>query len=239
MVGYLGDGSFKIPHGSRKAYRVELNNQSFIFDNAHISDLLIDRDGNQWYGCYMKGLFLSNNDKNVFHSVTLDELGAGMETISSVVGVADGLMLFVVKNHGLYLLDEKTGKTPKTTQRPAGLIKVYSDFRKKVYVYASEGIYEYDWKHQTYRLLLLANGLSLDGMQVDAAGNMYLTSQGNGLYVWNRKSGKMTQYLMDDRRPHKTICNNWITDIRLDSRGRLLVCNNQWCVVHGSQNRIF
>ena len=98
-LGTSGDGTFKIPHGSRKAYRVELNNQSFIFDNAHISDLLIDRDGNQWYGCYMKGLFLSNNDKNVFHPVSLDELGAGMETISSVVGVADGLMLFVVKNH--------------------------------------------------------------------------------------------------------------------------------------------
>ena len=221
-LGTSGDGTFKIPHGSGKAYRVELNNQSFIFDNAHISDLLIDRDGNQWYGCYMKGLFLSNNDKNVFHPVSLDELGAGMETISSVVGVADGLMLFVVKNHGLYLLDEKTGNTRKL-QCPAGLIKVYSDFRKKVYVYASEGIYEYDWKHQTYRLLLPSNGLSLDGLQVDAAGNMYLTSQGNGLYVWNRKSGKMTQYLMDDRRPHKTICNNWITDIRLDSRGRL------WC----------
>lgn len=221
-LGTSGDGTFKIPHGSRKAYRVELNNQSFVFDNAHISDLLIDRDGNQWYGCYMKGLFLSNNDKNVFHSVTLDELGAGMETISSVVGVADGLMLFVVKNHGLYLLDEKTGNT-RMLQCPAGLVKVYSDFRKKVYVYASEGIYEYDWKHQTYQLLLPANGLSLDGMLVDAAGNMYLTSQGNGLYVWNRKSGKMTQYLMDDRRPHKTICNNWITDIRLDSRGRL------WC----------
>ena len=221
-LGTSGDGTFKIPHGSRKAYRVELNNQSFIFDNAHISDLLIDRDGNQWYGCYMKGLFLSNNDRNVFHSVTLDDLGAGMETISSVVGVADGLMLFVVKNHGLYLLDEKTGNTRKL-QCPAGLVKVYSDFRKKVYVYASEGIYEYDWKHQTYQLLLPTNGLSLDGMLVDAAGNMYLTSQGNGLYVWNRKSGKMTQYLMDDRRPHKTICNNWIADIRLDSRGRL------WC----------
>ena len=221
-LGTSGDGTFKIPHGSRKAYRVELNNQSFIFDNAHISDLLIDRDGNQWYGCYMKGLFLSNNDRNVFHSVTLDDLGAGMETISSVVGVADGLMLFVVKNHGLYLLDEKTGNTRKL-QCPAGLIKVYSDFRKKVYVYGSEGIYEYDWKHQTYQLLLSSSGLSLDGMQVDAAGNMYLTSQGNGLYVWNRKSGKMTQYLMDDRRPHKTICNNWIADIRLDSRGRL------WC----------
>ncbi len=199
-----------------------MNNQSFIFDNAHISDLLIDRDGNQWYGCYMKGLFLSNNDKNVFHPVSLDELGAGMETISSVVGVADGLMLFVVKNHGLYLLDEKTGNT-KLLQSPAGPIKVYSDFRKNVYVYANGGIYEYDWKHQTYQLLLPASGLSLDGMLVDAAGNMYLTSQGNGLYVWNRKSGKMTQYLMDDRRPHKTICNNWITDIRLDSRGRL------WC----------
>ena len=221
-LGTSGDGTFKIPHGSRKAYRVELNNQSFIFDNAHISDLLIDRDGNQWYGCYMKGLFLSNNDRNVFHSVTLDDLGAGMETISSVVGVADGLMLFVVKNHGLYLLDEKTGNT-RMLQCPAGLVKVYSDIRKKVYVYASGGIYEYDWKHQTYQLLLPANGLSLDGMLVDAAGNMYLTSQGNGLYVWNRKSGKMTQYLMDDRRPHKTICNNWITDIRLDSRGRL------WC----------
>ena len=221
-LGTSGDGTFKIPHGSRKAYRVELNNQSFIFDNAHISDLLIDRDGNQWYGCYMKGLFLSNNDRNVFHPVTLDDLGAGMETISSVVGVADGLMLFVVKNHGLYLLDEKTGNTRKL-QCPAGLVKVYSDFRKKVYVYASEGIYEYDWKHQTYQLLLPTNGLSLDGMLVDAAGNMYLTSQGNGLYVWNRKSGKMTQYLMDDKRPHKTICNNWISDIRLDSRGWL------WC----------
>lgn len=221
-LGTSGDGTFKIPHGSRKAYRVELNNQSFIFDNAHISDLLIDRDGNQWYGCYMKGLFLSNNDKNVFHPVSLDELGAGMETISSVVGVADGLMLFVVKNHGLYLLDEKTGNT-KLLQSPAGPIKVYSDFRKNVYVYANGGIYEYDWKHQTYQLLLPASGLSLDGMLVDAAGNMFLTSQGNRLYVWNRKSGKMTQYLMDDRRPHKTICNNWITDIRLDSRGRL------WC----------
>ena len=221
-LGTSGDGTFKIPHGSRKAYRVELNNQSFIFVNAHISDLLIDRDGNQWYGCYMKGLFLSNNDKNVFHPVSLDELGAGMETISSVVGVADGLMLFVVKNHGLYLLDEKTGNT-KLLQSPAGLVKVYSDFRKNVYVYGRDGIYEYDWKHQTYRLLLPANGLSLDGMQVDAAGNIYFTSQGNGLYVWNRKSGKMTQYLMDDKRPHKTICNNWIADVRLDSRGRL------WC----------
>ena len=221
-LGTSGDGTFKIPHGSRKAYRVELNNQSFIFDNAHISDLLIDRDGNQWYGCYMKGLFLSNNDKNVFHPVSLDELGAGMETISSVVGVADGLMLFVVKNHGLYLLDEKTGKT-KLLQSPAGPIKVYSDFRKNVYVYGRDGIYEYDWKHQTYRLLLPANGLSLDGMQVDAAGNIYFTSPGNGLYVWNRKSGKMTQYLMDDKRPHKTICNNWISEIRLDSRGWL------WC----------
>ena len=221
-LGTSGDGTFKIPHGSRKAYRVELNNQSFIFDNAHISDLLIDRDGNQWYGCYMKGLFLSNNDKNVFHPVSLDELGAGMETISSVVGVADGLMLFVVKNHGLFLLDEKTGNT-KLLQSPAGPIKVYSDFRKNVYVYGRDGIYEYDWKHQTYRLLLPANGLSLDGMQVDAAGNIYFTSQGNGLYVWNRKSGKMTQYLMDDKRPHKTICNNWISEIRLDSRGWL------WC----------
>ena len=221
-LGTSGDGTFKIPHGSRKAYRVELNNQSFIFDNAHISDLLIDRDGNQWYGCYMKGLFLSNNDKNVFHPVSLDELGAGMETISSVVGVADGLMLFVVKNHGLYLLDEKTGNT-KLLQSPAGPIKVYSDFRKNVYVYGRDGIYEYDWKHQTYRLLLPANGLSLDYMQVDAAGNIYFTSQGNGLYVWNRKSGKMTQYLMDDKRPHKTICNNWISEIRLDSRGWL------WC----------
>ena len=221
-LGTSGDGTFKIPHGSRKAYRVELNNQSFIFDNAHISDLLIDRDGNQWYGCYMKGLFLSNNDNNVFHPVSLDELGAGMETISSVVGVADGLMLFVVKNHGLYLLDEKTGNT-KLLQSPAGPIKVYSDFRKNVYVYGRDGIYEYDWKHQTYRLLLPANGLSLDGMQVDAAGNIYFTSPGNGLYVWNRKSGKMTQYLMDDKRPHKTICNNWISEIRLDSRGWL------WC----------
>ena len=221
-LGTSGDGTFKIPHGSRKAYRVELNNQSFIFDNAHISDLLIDRDGNQWYGCYMKGLFLSNNDKNVFHPVSLDELGAGMETISSVVGVADGLMLFVVKNHGLYLLDEKTGNT-KLLQSPAGPIKVYSDFRKNVYVYGRDGIFEYDWKHSTYRLLLPANGLSLDGMQVDAAGNIYFTSPGNGLYVWNRKSGKMTQYLMDDKRPHKTICNNWTSEIRLDSRGWL------WC----------
>ena len=145
-----------------------------------------------------------------------------METISSVVGVADGLMLFVVKNHGLYLLDEKTGNT-KLLQSPAGLIKVFSDFRKNVYVYGRDGIYEYDWKHQTYRLLLPANGLSLDGMQVDAAGNIYFTSPGNGLYVWNRKSGKMTQYLMDDKRPHKTICNNWTSEIRLDSRGWL------WC----------
>ena len=145
-----------------------------------------------------------------------------METISSVVGVADGLMLFVVKNHGLYLLDEKTGNT-KLLQSPAGPIKVYSDFRKNVYVYGRDGIYEYDWKHQTYRLLLPSNGLSLDGMQVDAAGNIYFTSPGNGLYVWNRKSGKMTQYLMDDKRPHKTICNNWISEIRLDSRGWL------WC----------
>ena len=100
---------------------------------------------------------------------------------------------------------------------------MYSDFRKNVYVYGRDGIYEYDWKHQTYRLLLPANGLSLDGMQVDAAGNIYFASPGNGLYVWNRKSGKMTQYLMDDKRPHKNICNNWISEIRLDSRGWL------WC----------
>ena len=63
-------------------------------------------------------------------------------------------------------------------------IKIILIFRRffnsanRFYVYGRDGIYEYDWKHQTYRLLLPANGLSLDGMQVDAAGNIYFCEPG-------------------------------------------------------------
>lgn len=221
-IGTSGDGVFKMPRGSRKAYRVEQNSKSFLFNNAHISNLLIDKDDNQWFGCYRKGLYLMNKDKDVFHSVTLDELGAGMETISSAVGVDKGIILFLVNNRGLYLLNERTGER-KLLNTPAVPKMVFTDRKQRVYLYASEGIFEYDWRLQTSRLLLPGNGRSYDGMVVDDEGNFYLTCPGYGLYVWHRKSGKMTQYQMEDKRPHGTVCNNWIANIRLDSKGRL------WC----------
>lgn len=221
-LGTSGDGAFKVPFGSRKAYRVEQTNKSFVFSNAHISDLLIDKDDNQWYGCFQKGLFLLNKDRDAFHSVTLDDLGAGMENISTVVGVGKGLMLFVVKNHGLYLLNENTGET-KLLNSPKNPNMVFVDKQHHIYLYAGQGIYEYNLSSQAYHLLLPGNGRSFDGMVADHAGNLYLSSSGNGLYVWNRKTNALTQYVMDDKRPHGTICNNWIVDLRIDKKGRL------WC----------
>lgn len=221
-IGTSGDGVFKMPRGSRKAYRVEQNSKSFLFNNAHVSTLLIDKNDNQWFGCYRKGVFLMNKDKDVFHSITLDELGAGMETITSAVGVDNGIILFLVNNHGLYMLNEKTGET-KLLNTPAGPNMVFVDKLQRVYLYADKGIYEYDWRHQKSQFLLPSNGRSYNGMVVDSEGNLYLTSPGYGLYVWHRKSGKMTQYQMDDKRPHGTVCNNWIVNVNLDSKGRL------WC----------
>mgnify|MGYP002769952746 FL=1 len=221
-IGTSGDGAFKMPRGSRKAYRVEQNSKSFLFNNAHISNLLIDKNGNQWYGCYRKGVFLMNKDKDVFHSITLDELGAGMETISSAVGVDKGIILFIVNNHGLYMLNERTGET-KQLDTPPSPKMVFVEKQQRVYLYADKGIYEYDWRHQKSQFLLPSNGRSFDGMEADDKGNLYLTSPGRGLFVWNQKNGKMTQYQMDDKRPHGTICNNWIAQVRLDSKGRL------WC----------
>ena len=100
---------------------------------------------------------------------------------------------------------------------------VFVEKQQRVYLYADKGIYEYDWRHQKSQFLLPSNGRSFDGMEADDKGNLYLTSPGRGLFVWNQKNGKMTQYQMDDKRPHGTICNNWIAQVRLDSKGRL------WC----------
>lgn len=221
-LGTSGDGAFVIPRGGRKAHKVEQKSNSFFFGNAHISDIFIDKNGNQWFGCFPKGLFLMNKDKEVFHSLSMQDLEAGMESVSSVMGVGNNQLMFVVKNSGLYLLDSHTGKTMRL-KTPANPMLLAKDKQQRTYLYAQEGIFEYHLSSQSYQLILPSNGMSFDGIEFDDQGLFYLKSSGNGLYIWNPKTKKFKQYLMDDKHPHGTICNNWITHLRLDAKGYL------WC----------
>ena len=221
-LGTSGDGAFLIPRGGRKAHKVEQNGNSFFFGNAHVSDIFIDKNGNQWFGCFPKGLFLMNKDKEVFHSLSMQDLGAGMESVSSVIGVGKNLLMFVVKNLGIYLLDTHSGKT-MSLKTPANPQLLAMDKQQRIYLYARGGIFEYNLSRQSFQLVLPSGGKSFDGMEFDRQGLVYLKSSGNGLYIWNPKTKKFKQYSMDDKRPHGTICNNWITHFRIDENGYL------WC----------
>ena len=221
-IGSSGSGAFMVPRGSRKVRKVEQNSNSFYFGNAHVSEIFVDKNGNQWFGCYKKGLFLLNEDKDVFRSVSLNDLGAGMETVSSMVGVGRDHIVFVVRNNGMYLLNVRTGETQKLNCPPLPSL-LSLDMDKNIYVYAKDGIYAYDLASQGYHMALPTMGMSFDGMVFDHRGYCYLKSSGNGLFVYNSKTKKFSQYMMDEKRPHGTVCNNWITNLRLDSKGLL------WC----------
>ena len=221
-IGSAGSGAFMVPHGTRKVRKVEQNSNSFFFGNAHVSDIFVDKNGNQWFGCYKKGLFLLNEDKDVFRSVSLNDLGAGMETVSSMVGVGRAHILFVVRNNGMYLLNVRTGETQKLNCPPLPSL-LSQDTNKNIYVYAKDGIYAYDLASQSYHMALPTKGMSFDGIVFDNRGYSYLKSSGYGLYICNSKTKKFSQYMMDENRPHGTVCNNWITNLRLDAKGHL------WC----------
>lgn len=221
-IGSAGSGAFMVPRGSRKVHKVGQNTNSFYFGNAHVSEIFVDKDGNQWFGCYKKGLFLLNEDKDVFRSVSLTDMGAGMETVSSMVGIGQDLVLFVVRNYGLFLLNVRTGETQKLNC-PDNPSLLALDQQKNIYVYANNGIYAYDLSSQSFHLMLRTEGKSFDGIVFDNRGYYYMKSAGNGLYVYNSKTQKYAQYMMDEKRPYGTVCNNWITDMRLDSKGLL------WC----------
>lgn len=222
LLGTAGDGAFIVPRGSRKVHKVEQNSNSFSFGNAHVSEIFVDKDGNQWFGCYKKGLYLLNEDQDVFHSVPLADFGIGMETVSAVAGIGQEQMMFVVRNYGLFLLNVRTGETQKLKCPPfPSLLSLDSD--KNIYVNAQGGIYAYNLSNQSWHLVISGKGKSFDGMVFDDRGYCYMKSAGNGLYIYNAKTKTFRQYMMDEKRPHGTVCNNWISNLRLDSKGLL------WC----------
>lgn len=197
------------------------NRDRFDLSTSYVKDLIEDKDHNIWVGCYRKGLYLINDEKEAFSSWSFSDQNYTIgSSVSSVADGQDGTTWCTVQNSGVYLFDAH-GKIIGHPSSPVGTSIIYRDHKNQYWVGTGNALYQYNPNTGTSieRLHYTSDGtfcITDDGM-----GHMYVSVYSKGLYILDTNTGKARILNMNQTGPHGFLCNDWIRGMIIDHEGLL------------------
>ena len=130
----------------------------------------------------------------------------------------DGVMVLNVESGSLkqYM---QTGD-PKSLDN-SNSYDIYLDSYGKMWVATMEGLNLYDYQHDNFTRIGKTGAIIID-IDEDKHGNLWLSTLGEGLWCYNRKSGKLKQYTHTDNN-ETTLPHNEVNCAHVDGSGKLWV----------------
>lgn len=224
---YLGTseaGVLVAKAGGRKVAVYESQNEDrFSLSTSWVNSIMEDKDQNLWVGCYKKGLYLINNQREpfAFWSFPAQNYTIG-NCVSSLAPGLDGGVLCTVQNNGVYLFNSQ-GKIVSHPESPAGTTLIYRDKQGHYWVGTGNGLYSYDPVTGASRQRLKFASAGIYCITDDGAGKLYLSVYSKGLYIYDSKSGEVRVLQQKDRNSHGNLCNDWIRSLMFDHTGLLWI----------------
>ncbi len=222
-VGTSNHGLLTIPAGSSRLTAVDYSAEGFHLGTSSVTDVMEDRDGNLWVGCRNRGLFLINQQQPMFKSWSLSaqQVATG-GAVTSIAPAEDGGLYCVVQNSGVFHFNSE-GTIVNHPTSPTGAHYIYRDTKGNYWLGSDNTLYAYQPSSGTYQERLKLEGERLRTM-VDDGKNLYVSDYSHGLIIYDLSTGDSRRIDMNQRGGNGYLCNNWIRDMMIDSRGLLWMC---------------
>ncbi len=118
---------------------------------------------------------------------------------------------------------------------------IYQDSHGDIWVATMEGLCLYDAKNDSFIRIGKTNAITID-IDEDSEGNLWLSTQGEGLLCYNRKTRKMHNFRNEEASGNNSLPDNQVNCCLIDEKGKLWVGTfDGLCIYdkkHGSFKRV-
>lgn len=231
-IGTSSGGLYVIKKGGLQAHKEDTYNGYYKLDCLTISSIMEDRNGNLWITFPHHGVFFSSIARKQFKSYNFMIHGNlhshGFTSITS--DGADGVYC-VARHKGLYHVDGQ-GNVRKCEGAPPYCSAVMRDSKGRIWLGTWRSMLLYDTATDKCTPL---DEFGLKGIPYifeDKRGNIYISVFGEGVAVYDGKTGKLRFYNSRTTAHDKvTLTNDWIGHMICDHEGMIWItsASGTWC----------
>ena len=190
-----------------------------------ISRFCEDKQGRIWIGSDDGGLMCyAGSFVNYPHQDLLSKLNVHALCVSN----HNELWIGTYTN-GVMVMNLETGQLRKYVQTndPTSLdnsssYAIYQDSHGEMWVATMEGLCLYDAKKDGFTRIGKTNAITID-IDEDSEGNLWLSTQGEGLWRYDRKTRKLHNFRSEDASEDTALPDNQVNCCHIDEKGRLWV----------------
>ena len=231
MLGYDGEGVAIYNPTTGTLKDNPYYSRDVDLSTAKVYSICEDRNGNTWLGLLQKGIYMHPAKTTGFHYMGY-KLGArnriGSACVTSVLVGRNGYNWIGTDKDGLYCLDQSFRVAKHFKEHfPATILGMAEDGQGRVWIGSyKEGFGWIDTQTLTYhpQTLLQSGSLSVFDIEVDAKGQLWLATMGQGLLRYDPQTGQVKQYVMAQNaavdRKVNSLTNNYISQIALSPDGK-------------------
>lgn len=199
------------------------NSQRFNLSASWVNDIFEDKDQNLWVGCYKKGLYLVNNQKEAFNiwSFSAQNYSIG-SSVSSLAAGNNGEIWCTVQNSGVYKFDGN-GKIVSHLPSPYGTSIIYRDSWGRYWLGTGHALFSYNPEAGTYKEEMKFASAGIYCIADDGKGKLYISVYSKGLYIYDSIKHTVKILNVSKQSSHGSLCNDWIRSLTFDRQGQLWI----------------
>lgn len=195
-----------------------LDGKGYGQDKNSVHQLLYDKEGRLWVGCYGQGIFCLDPDMNVLRHYTEPVLPSRF--ITAMQFDLSGNIWVGTDNAGLYCLNTNTGTAKTASIGKANIQTLYRQNNNTFWVgTTSSGLFHYDPRSDQYTEVKLGGSTVYDVKAITPYGPELIMASENGLLTLDVNTGVLRQY--DDTKSYDNMPDKSIFAIAVDSEGAL------------------
>ena len=240
FIGTMGNGLCWIPNGEHTMQRYDYQSASFDLNTSTVWALFEDSQDNLWVGCRKRGLLLLPQRKPQFRSWKFADQHINIGgSLTSICTADNGVTWCAVQNNGVYGLDAD-GRLIAHPASPQGTYTIYRDRRGGYWIGSNSGLFTYNPITGASQQKVSFNNGFVNAITDDGNGNIYFSVFSEGLWIYNSNTGTVKKYSMHDEDPQRgRLHNDWISQLLLDSTGKLWICTASGVNCYDTQNDNF
>ena len=209
-----------------------------------ISRFCEDRQGRLWVGSDDGGLMCYSPKEQRFvgypHQDVLSKRNVHALTLDS-----DNNLWIGTYTDGVMVLNLATGRLRQYTQTSAvnsldnsSSYAIHLDKHDRIWVATMEGLNLYDKKQDAFVRIGKTHAITID-IDEDKEGNLWLASQGEGLWLYNSKSRKLKNYRTEDATDVTALPDNQVNCCMIDQSGKMWIGTFAGLCVYDKQHDNF
>ena len=236
-IGTDGEGLKTYIPGEQEMHDIPLEDTTFDLTNKKIHAILFDRNNDLWLGLFQRGVALISMRHNPFQYHGYKSLYGnpiGNKCIMSVLEDHRGQLFVGTDNDGLYILDKQF--TPlnhllpnKSIHSVANtILAIFQDSDNEIWLGTyTKGACKLNLNQQSCDYIPELQNERVFAITEDKNRNLYFSSYGAGLYVYNKDKKQITQYKSleksSETKIYNELPNNWINALYCDKEGLIWI----------------